>query len=101
MARWSTCGAVGHEGEILESYITKSRHKEAALTFVKKALKRHGSWRFSLTAPSESLALKPLELLRDRQLDVAAKRSCGERVVIEIKPSKRRILVEDVEHRQR
>ena len=35
--------AVDQEGEILESYITKTRDKEAALTFTKKALKRHGS----------------------------------------------------------
>jgi putative transposase len=34
--------AVDHEGEILESYIIRSRDKEA-LTFMKKALKRHGS----------------------------------------------------------
>ena len=35
--------AVDHEGEILESYISKVRDKEAALTFMKKALKRHGA----------------------------------------------------------
>ncbi len=35
--------AVDHEGEILESYVTKTRDKRAALTFMKKALKRHGS----------------------------------------------------------
>ena len=35
--------AVDQEGEILESYITKTRDKTAALTFMKKALKRHGS----------------------------------------------------------
>jgi transposase-like protein len=35
--------AVDQEGEILESFVTKRRDKEAALTFMKKALKRHGS----------------------------------------------------------
>jgi putative transposase len=35
--------AVDHEGEVLESYVTKTRDKQAALTFMKKALKRHGS----------------------------------------------------------
>ena len=35
--------AVDHEGEILESYITKTRDKAAALRFMKKTLKRHGS----------------------------------------------------------
>jgi len=34
--------AVDHEGEILESYVTKTRDKAAALAFMKKALKRHG-----------------------------------------------------------
>jgi len=35
--------AVDQEGEILESYITRTRDKAAALAFMKKALKRHGS----------------------------------------------------------
>jgi putative transposase len=35
--------AVDHEGEVLESYVTKTRDKAASLTFMKKALKRHGS----------------------------------------------------------
>jgi len=35
--------AVDHEGEVLESYVTRTRDKAAALKFVKKALKRHGS----------------------------------------------------------
>ncbi len=34
--------AVDHEGEVLESYITKKRDKAAALAFFKRALKRHG-----------------------------------------------------------
>jgi putative transposase len=35
--------AVDHEGEILESYVTKKRDKSAALRFFKKTLKRYGS----------------------------------------------------------
>ncbi|MBB4861052.1 transposase-like protein [Novosphingobium chloroacetimidivorans] len=35
--------AVDQEGEVLESFVTKSRDKQATLTFMKKALKRHGS----------------------------------------------------------
>jgi putative transposase len=35
--------AVDHEGEVLESYLTKKRDKSAALRFFKKMLKRHGS----------------------------------------------------------
>jgi len=37
------CRAVDHEGEVLESFVTKTRDKAAALAFIKKALKRHGS----------------------------------------------------------
>ncbi len=35
--------AVDQEGEILESFVTKKRDKDAALSFMKRALKRHGS----------------------------------------------------------
>ncbi len=35
--------AVDQEGEILESFVTKTRDKAAALAFMKKALKRNGS----------------------------------------------------------
>ena len=35
--------AVDQEGEVLESYVTKTRDKQAALSFMKKALRRHGS----------------------------------------------------------
>jgi putative transposase len=34
--------AVDHEGEVLESFVTRKRDKAAALAFMKKALKRHG-----------------------------------------------------------
>ena len=34
--------AVDHEGEVLESFVTKTRDKAAALKFIKKAMKRHG-----------------------------------------------------------
>ena len=34
--------AVDHEGDVLESFVTKERDKAAALKFIKKAMKRHG-----------------------------------------------------------
>lgn len=34
--------AVDHEGEVLESFVTKKRDKKAALKFLKKSMKRHG-----------------------------------------------------------
>jgi putative transposase len=35
--------AVDDEGEVLESYATKTRDKASALAFMKRALKRYGS----------------------------------------------------------
>ena len=35
--------AVDHEGEVLESCVTKKRYKKAALKFMKKALRQYGS----------------------------------------------------------
>jgi len=34
--------AVDHEGEVLESFVTKRRDKKAALKFLKKSMKRYG-----------------------------------------------------------
>jgi len=41
--------AVDHEGEILESFVTKRRDKAAALKFIRKAMKRHGKPRTIVT----------------------------------------------------
>ena len=43
---WRT---VDHEGEVLESYVTKTRDKAAALSFIKRAMKRHGQPRAVVT----------------------------------------------------
>ena len=34
--------SLDHEGEVLESYVTKDQDKAAALKFIRKAMKRHG-----------------------------------------------------------
>jgi putative transposase len=34
--------AVDHEGEVLESFASKTRNKAAALAFIKRAMRRHG-----------------------------------------------------------
>ena len=34
--------AIDHEGEVLESYVTKRRDKKAALKFLRKAMRKHG-----------------------------------------------------------
>ena len=43
--------AVDHEGEVLEAFVTKRRGRKAALSFLKKAMKRYGN---------------PLEIVTDR-----------------------------------
>jgi putative transposase len=40
--RHSLWRAVDHEGEVLGSFVTKSREKKVALKFLKKAMKKHG-----------------------------------------------------------
>jgi putative transposase len=35
--------AVDHEGEVLESFVAKRRDKKAALKFLRKSMRRHGS----------------------------------------------------------
>jgi len=41
--------AVDHEGEVLEAFVTKTRDKEAALRFLRKAMKRYGRPKAILT----------------------------------------------------
>ena len=35
--------AVDHEGEVLESYVTKRRDRRAALKFIRTSMKRYGN----------------------------------------------------------
>jgi putative transposase len=58
--------AVDQEGEILESYVTKKRDKTAALVFLKKALKRHGS---AETIVTDGLRLYPAAMPELGNLD--------------------------------
>ena len=52
--------AVDHEGEVLESYVTKKRDKASALKFLKKAMKRYGNPHVVVTdkCPSYRAAMK-------------------------------------------
>jgi putative transposase len=54
--------AVDHEGEVLESYVTKTRDKAAVLTFIRKAMKRHGRPQAVVTdrLPSYGAAMKEM-----------------------------------------
>jgi putative transposase len=49
MVRPIICGAVDHEGEVLEAYVTKKRDKAAALKVLKKAMKCYGSPQTAVT----------------------------------------------------
>ena len=60
--------AVDHEGEVLESFVTKSRDKKAALKFLKKAMRKHGKAEVLVTDKLRSFgaAMKEIGAL-DRQ----------------------------------
>ena len=66
--------AVDHEGEVLESYVTKKRDKKAALKFMKKAMQRYGSLNEIVTdklgptvQQQENWAVRKSRLLSDGQ----------------------------------
>jgi putative transposase len=60
--------AVDHEGEVLESFVTKTRDKKAALKFFKKTLKRHGRAEKMVTDRLRSYGAALNEFgIRDRQ----------------------------------
>lgn len=60
--------AVDHEGEVLESFVSKRRDKKAALKFLRKSLKRHGHAHEIVTDCLRSYGATLGELgIRDRQ----------------------------------
>ena len=63
--------AVDHEGEVLESFVTKSRNKAAAQKFLKKALKSYGSASTIVTDGLRSYpaAMRELGNLDRREMD--------------------------------
>ena len=63
--------AVDHEGEVLESFVTKKRDKSAALAFMKKALKRHGR---AETIVTDGLKSYPAAM---RELGIEDRREVG------------------------
>ncbi len=62
--------AVDHEGEILESFVTKARDRKAALKFLKKSMRRHGRPERLVTdrLRSYGAALKDLGRGDDREM---------------------------------
>ena len=60
--------AVDHEGEVLESFVTKTRDKKAALKFLKKSMKRHGRPHVFVTDKLRSYSAALREIgMADRQ----------------------------------
>lgn len=66
--------AVDDEGEVLESYVTKTRDKSAALRFIRKTLKRHGQVE---TIVTDGLRSYPAAM---RELGNEARREVGRHV---------------------
>jgi putative transposase len=62
--------SVDHEGEVLESIVTKTRDRKAALKFLKKTMKRHGRPETIVTdrLRSYGAALKDLDRGDDREM---------------------------------
>ncbi|MCZ8158683.1 MAG: IS6 family transposase [Rhizobiaceae bacterium] len=62
--------AVDHEGEVLESFVTRRRDKKAALKFLRKSLRRHGLVETIVTdrLASYSAALKSLGAIDKREV---------------------------------
>jgi len=62
--------AVDHEGEVLESFVTKRRDKKAALKFLRKSLRRHGPVETIITdeLASYGAALKALGAVAKREI---------------------------------
>src|SRR6056297_1361742 len=60
--------AFDHEGEVLESFVTKTRDKKAALKFLKKAMKKHGRSERYVTDKLRSYGAAMKDLgIQDRQ----------------------------------
>ena len=65
--------AVDHEGEVLDSVVTKARDKAAALTLIKKALKRHSSPKAITTGGLRSYGAAMREPGNSKRREVAAR----------------------------
>ena len=77
--------AVGHEGEMLQAYASKRRKKDAALAFLKKAMKRCGN-------PEAIVADRPASYKAAlRELNSAYKQDIGRRFINRVENS--RILI--------
>ena len=65
--------AVDHEGEVLESYVSKRRDRKAALKFIRKSMKRNGQPRIIVTDKLRSYRAAMMVI------GIANKQLCGGR----------------------
>ena len=72
--RWR---AVDHEGEVLESIVTKRRDRRAALKFLKKKMKRYGNPEVVVTnhLKSYGAAMKVIDKVLSQSFQLAEKGS--------------------------
>ncbi|MBD3678822.1 MAG: IS6 family transposase [Rhodobacteraceae bacterium] len=63
--------AVDHEGEVLESFVTKTRDKKSALKFLRKAMRKHGQPEAIVTDRLRSYGAAL------REIDVGARQETG------------------------
>ena len=80
--------AVDHEGEVLESYVTRTQDKDAALAFMKNAQKRHGSPATIVTDGLKSYRAAMTELGNGEKQEVG--RHANNRVANSHLPARRR-----------
>lgn len=61
--------SVDHEGEVLESYVTKCRNRKAALKFPRKSMKRHGPPQIIVTDKrrSHGVAMKAIGIAHKQE----------------------------------
>ena len=62
--------AVDHEGEVLESFVTKRRDRRAALAFLKKAMKRYGPPKVIVTDRLRSYRAAMVQLGNARRQEI-------------------------------
>ncbi|SIT16381.1 putative transposase, partial [Roseivivax lentus] len=71
--------AVDHEGEVLESFVTKTRDKKAPLKFLKKAMQKHGQPDVIVTDNLRSLPAVCIEARHAKAAMVAMNRNKNDR----------------------
>ena len=64
--------AVDHEGEVLESYVTKRRNRKAALKFLRKTMKRHGHPHILVTDKLRSYGAAMKDIGNEQRQETAA-----------------------------